>query len=68
TVAVLFEGHRLDGEIEDLTTDDHANEAEQATRNVRNVGIVLGSVLHALEPKTESRRRNLRFSNEFAGF
>ncbi len=48
SIAILFEGHGLDGQIEDLPADKHANEAEQATRDR---GDVLGSVLHSLQTK-----------------
>ena len=64
SVAVLLEGHGLNGKIEDLTTDDQANEAKEATRNV---GVVLGSVLHVSEAKADSRGRNRDFRRNIAG-
>ncbi|MBX3189018.1 MAG: hypothetical protein KF819_18500 [Labilithrix sp.] len=52
--AVLLERHRLDGEVEDLATDDDANETDQAARDV---GGVLGSVLHVAQAKDDSTTR-----------
>jgi hypothetical protein len=50
-IAIPLEGHGLDREFEGLATNDDSNEAEQPTRNL---GIILGSVLHAPQPKAES--------------
>lgn len=51
SVAILLEGNGLDRQIENLTADKHTNEAEQAARNL---GDVLGSVLHNYQAKHSS--------------
>jgi hypothetical protein len=68
-VAVLLEGQGLDRQVEDLTPDDHPNEAEQtgAIQSER-VAVVLGSVLHVSQTKNDSRLRKRRFRSNFAGF
>lgn len=48
TVAIFLERDGLDGEVERVPPHRHTNEAEQATRDL---GDVLGSVLHVREAK-----------------